>query len=271
MTALGNVADGHRQPLLDGTWGGAVSTVAWVGRGHFLPESVRARIRESVSLGREGFGFWRSWRRDVWEVEGLTLDLPPGVFRAWELSAELAEAGLAAIKERNAPIVIDVGTGSGAVALLIAKSRPDAFVAGTDLSSRAISAARRNRVKASLETVRFANGSLLDPLPDAFRSRVDLLVSNVPCDPPSVRGSSGDPRRTLIGQGADGLDLARLLASQAVDFLVPGGRLVIMLRPWQSTSVLPEFESLGFRKQWAIPCSVRAHEFLCLEWRGVRN
>jgi methylase of polypeptide subunit release factors len=97
---------------------------------------------------------------------------------------------------------------------------------------------------------------------------VDLLVSSIPVDPPSVSGSRGDPRHTLVGPGAGGLDLARRLVRQSTGVLAPGGRLVLILQPWQLASMLPELETLGFVVVGTTPCKVQPREFCCLELKG---
>jgi SAM-dependent methyltransferase len=256
-------------PVLDGSWGRVVTVATWIGRGHFLPEPTRARMRVSVALAREGFGFWAPWRRDVWEADGPPIVSPAGVFRAWDLSGELAGAGLEAIRERQAPLVVDVGTGSGPVALVVARRRPDATVIGIDASPRAVGAARRNAVKGGDVRARFVTGDLLEPIPSRLRGSVDLVVSNIPTDPPSVKGSRGDPRRTLVGPGADGLGLAWSLLEQARDVLRPGGRMVLMLRGWQIDSMRARMEAMGFAEVSITPCRVRPHSFWCIEWEGT--
>jgi release factor glutamine methyltransferase len=122
--------------------------------------------------------------------------------------------------------VADVGTGSGAIALALAKERPAALVVATDISEDALAVARANAAKLGL-AVDFRHGDLLAPLEGAF----DLIVSNPPYVPttdlahlaPEVQR---EPRLALDG-GADGLDVLRRLVPAARAQLTPGGTLAV--------------------------------------------
>ena len=247
--------------VLDGLWGRTVSGVTWVARGHFIPRSVRDRIREAVALGREGFGYLSRSAR-VRSVGGLELSAPRGVFRAWALTEELADVALEEMREKPASLVIDVGTGSGGAALLIAKARPDVRVHGTDVSTRAVRAARRNAEAAGVPRVGFHVGDLLDRAPDSLHGTVDLIISNLPAEPPVVGVSGHDPRRTLLGERGDGMGLIRRLVAQGASFLRSGGRLVVLMRDWQTEILARELPSMGYRSFSVRPSSVSIYEYL---------
>lgn len=269
--ALDGRASGARVAILDGTWGRVVSGMSWLTRGHFIPLSIRDRVRDAVALGREGFGFVGIGSGRIRTISGLDLVVPPGVFRPWALTEELAVAGLSAIEGLRSPVIVDVGTGCGAVALSIANERSDAEVHGTDTSARAIRAARRNGRRVGLRHARFHRGSLLGPLPTELRGRVSAIVTNLPADPPATTlelSPAEEPRRSLVGPGADGLDLMRALALEAREFLGPGGRLLLMLLDWQSEILLAELRTMGYEASGVMPSRRTDHRFCSAEWRG---
>ena len=256
--------DARQRVVLDGAVGRLVSRVTWFTRGHFLPRSLRDRIRDSVTLGREGFGYLGLSNR-VRTVGGLELLVPAGVFRPWALTEELAVVALAELRtSQPQPIVLDVGTGSGAAALIVASERRDARVHGIDVSARAIRAARKNARSTNLSTVRFHVGHLLDQVPMTMRQRVDFVIANLPTDPRSdpTRAGGSEPLGALIGQGPDGLGLLRELADQAWSVLRPGGALVVMTFDWQVDLFAEELRALGYEPVEERPSSVTRFRFL---------
>jgi release factor glutamine methyltransferase len=95
--------------------------------------------------------------------------------------------------------------------------------------------------------VRFHAGSLLEPLPERYRERVGVIVANVPYVPPTLWGARHrDPTGTILGAGADGLELQRALVWQATGFLRPGGVLVLQLAYDQWPVLAGELAALGY-------------------------
>ncbi|MBZ9712366.1 peptide chain release factor N(5)-glutamine methyltransferase [Deinococcus multiflagellatus] len=137
---------------------------------------------------------------------------------------------LQALAGREPPRVLDVGTGTGALALGLKAARPDAQVSATDLSEEALSLARENAALNGLN-VSFMAGDLLAGLTGPF----DLIVSNPPYLPETDAQAAQpevtfDPPLALYG-GPDGLAVARRLAGQAGATLAPGGELLLELDP----------------------------------------
>ncbi|MGA9162192.1 MAG: peptide chain release factor N(5)-glutamine methyltransferase [Actinomycetota bacterium] len=157
----------------------------------------------------------------------ITIDVRPGVFVPRPETELLVEHALAAVGDREDPVVVDAGTGTGAVALAVKDERPDATVFATDLSIEAVELARSNASRLGLG-VTVLEGDLLEPLPDDLRGWVDLVVSNppyVPAEevedlPPEVRA---DPRLALVG----GVEVTRRLAGQSSRWLRDGGTLAV--------------------------------------------
>ena len=153
----------------------------------------------------------------------LVLEVRPGVFVPRPETEVLVERALEALGTREDPVVVDVGTGTGAIALAIKDERPGATVIATDRSPDAVELARANAERLGLE-IRVLEGALLDPVPPELRGWVDLVVSNPPYVtpeeyeglPPEVRA---DPRESLVGD----VSIYERLADQASRWLGGGG------------------------------------------------
>lgn len=141
------------------------------------------------------------------------------------------------------PQVLDMCTGSGAVALSIATEVPSARVSACDISLEALELARANCSTLGLQRrVRFLLGDLYAAIPAELKGKFDVIVANPPYIPtaeiaglePEVRDF--DPRIALDG-GADGLDVTRRILEQAGDWMRPGGLLAMELGSSQPCEV----------------------------------
>ena len=157
------------------------------------------------------------------EFYGLRLQVDARVLVPRPDTETLVEWALEVLRERQAPHVIDLGTGSGAIALAIQSARPDAQVEGVDRSAGALAVAAANAARLGLP-VRFREASWL-----AGAGAYDLIASNPPyvaeADPhlPALRH---EPREALTA-GADGLDDLRRIVAEAPAHLLPGGWLLL--------------------------------------------
>jgi release factor glutamine methyltransferase len=129
------------------------------------------------------------------------------------------------------PRVLDLGTGSGCLAVTVAKQHPRAKVTAVDVDHEALAVARRNAQRHGVsQRITFCQGDLFAPL--AAGERFDLILSNPPYIPegeipklaPGVRDY--EPHVALNG-GADGYAVLERIATQAKDYLTPGGFLVV--------------------------------------------
>jgi len=145
---------------------------------------------------------------------------------------------------RHDLVVADLGTGSGAIALSLAREVPGAAVWATDASEDALDVARANVSGLGIwagPRVRMVSGEWWAALPDDLRGGLDLVVSNPPyvADaedlPPAVE--QWEPRHALRA-GADGLDAIRIVVGGAGEWLRPGGLLVVEIAPSQAPAVL---------------------------------
>ncbi|MFC4639151.1 peptide chain release factor N(5)-glutamine methyltransferase [Deinococcus hohokamensis] len=141
--------------------------------------------------------------------------------------------------------VLDVGTGTGALALGLKAARPGAQVYATDLSAEAMSLAQENARLMGVD-VQFAEGHLLAGLPGPF----DLIVSNPPYLPAGDQAAADpevrhDPPLALYA-GPDGLDVARPLATEARAALAPGAPLWLELDPRNAALFAAELRAAGW-------------------------
>lgn len=169
-----------------------------------------------------------------------------------ETVVEVAMAELRRIG-RAAPIAVDLGTGSGAIALSLAREVPGIEVWGIDRSPEALAVARANLAglgRAGIR-VRLEEGSWFEPLPSLLRGRVDLIVSNPPYVsetevddlPPEV--AHWEPRAALVA-GPTGLEQIAAIVGEAPRWLASPGALVVEIAPHQREAATALAVEAGF-------------------------
>ncbi|WP_235480856.1 peptide chain release factor N(5)-glutamine methyltransferase [Agromyces sp. Leaf222] len=234
--------------------------------GHVLGLSrggVQARLILGGELGEadaaalEGVVARRAAREPLQHITGrapfrsLDLLVGPGVLvprPETETVAQLAIDALRAVPAAS-PIAVDLGTGSGALALALATEVPHAEVHAVELSPEAAVWARRNIDEVGAE-VDLVVGDLADALPE-LDGRVSVVVSNPPYVPAAelprdVEVLVHDPDVALYG-GVDGLDVIRALSVRAFALLHPGGTLVFEHFETQSAAIADLLRADGWR------------------------
>lgn len=159
----------------------------------------------------------------------------------------LVEQALELIAGKAAPRVLDMGTGSGAIALSIAKERPDAFVEASDFSEAALAVAKCNAQLNDVAIHAWHLGSWLEALP-AHTQPFDLIVSNPPYitdDDPHLPALAHEPLSALIS-GTDGLDDIRAIIAKAPKFLCADGQLALEHGYDQAEAVAQLFSANGY-------------------------
>ena len=183
-------------------------------------------------------------RREFWSLD---LAVSPATLIPRPETELLVEQALAHIPADAAHIVIDLGTGSGAIALAIAHERPSARVVGTDCSRDAIAIATANAARLHLTNVELRHGDWFTPLADL---RAHVIVSNPPYvradDPHLTRGDVRFEPREALASGENGLDAIRRIITTAPQYLTQGGWILLEHAPDQAPAVTALLRQYGF-------------------------
>ncbi len=161
----------------------------------------------------------------------------------------LVEKVLALAAGFRTPRIVDIGTGSGAIAIALAHKLLHAQIAATDLSAAALALAEENARRNGV-AVRFLEGDLLAPLAGEL---FDIIVSNPPYVPSADRATLSvevrdhEPALALFA-GPDGLDVYRRLIPAAFATLTPGGFLALEIGYGQAASMQTLLAASGFRQ-----------------------
>ena len=179
-----------------------------------------------------------------WGFRRLTLRVDPRVLIPRPETEAVVERCLELLADNTAPLVLDVGVGSGAIALAIADEHPGARVVATDNSSDALAVAQENRAQADLALrVELVHGELFAGLEGPF----DLIVSNPPyVGPEEVDGlepevARFEPREALIAHG-----VTEAIVEQALPRLAPGAPLVLETADGDAHDVAALLTGLGY-------------------------
>ena len=211
------------------------------------PLAPAAVARFRALLGRRAAGeplAYLTGRREFWSLD---LAVTPAVLVPRPETELLVERALA-LGPPGAARVADLGTGSGAIALALARERPRWHIVATDVSPAALEVARANGAALGVASVEFLAGSWLEPLGGR---RFDLLLSNPPYvgadDPALADPALGfEPPLALTPPGGDALESLRLLARGAAAHLAPGGWLLLEHGADQGPEVRALLVAAGF-------------------------
>jgi len=172
------------------------------------------------------------------EFYGLPFYVDESVLIPRQETELLVEKAVELARGYEAPLIADIGTGSGAIAINLALNLSDATVIATDISQEALNTTRRNCERhCTGDRVRLYRGDLLESLP----CPVDIIVANLPyvrtADVDGVNTSGYEPRIALDG-GEDGLEVIRRFCRQTGGALKPGGSLLMEIGAGQRTAVI---------------------------------
>jgi release factor glutamine methyltransferase len=194
----------------------------------FLDMATRRAAGEPVAyiLGRK-------------EFYGLDLTVTPAVLIPRPETELLVDLALA----RSPASILDVGTGSGAIALALKRHLPAARVVATDASAAALEVARRNAVRFGLD-IELRHGRWFEPVAG---ERFEAIISNPPyvvVNDPHLDGLVFEPR-FAFESGPDGLEAIRVIARGAPQHLLPGGWLLLEHGAGQHEAVRALLEAAG--------------------------
>ena len=194
-------------------------------------ETDRAEALCERRLNREPVAYLMGTR----EFYGLPIAVGPGVLIPRPETETVVEEALRLVEAEASPVAADVGCGSGAIAVALAVTRPEAVVYAVDIARRALELTVLNAAKHGVgERVHVLESDLLAALPrpvHVIAANLPYVMSDeIPLLEPEV--SRYEPREALDG-GADGLALIWRLLTEAGEHLLPGGALVLEMDPRQ--------------------------------------
>lgn len=147
--------------------------------------------------------------------------------------------------------MLDIGVGSGAIALSTAYHRPGGEILGVDISKEALMIAEENRRNLGLDNVRFIESDLFSSIGDEYLESFNIIASNPPYIPDAEKETlqkevrMHEPGIALFG-GEDGLDYYRKITAEAKKYLVDGGMLIYEIGVRQGTDVAEIMKKNGF-------------------------
>ena len=196
-----------------------------------LPENSIAAMRRGVT--RSGTGEPIQYIIAQWDFRGITLKTDKRALIPRPETEELVQLFLDNCKDNDSPRVLDFGTGTGCIAISVAKEKPKAKIMAVDISEDALNLARENASSLGVaDRISFVNLSDVD-LSDVLEpGTIDIIISNPPYIPTATYETLDrsvkdfEPREALDG-GQDGMDVIRSIIEEAAMLLDSDGRIFL--------------------------------------------
>lgn len=210
------------------------------------------------------------------EFCGLEFEVNPAVLIPRAETELLAQQVIRRLPRGAHPLVVDVGTGSGCLAVTLARAVPDARIVATDVSVEALGTARRNACRHGVDTgIRWFHGDLLAPLAGSGYER---LVTAIMANPPYIRESEWkdlqpevgryEPRVALVA-GPRGTEVHERILDQAVPYLAAGGFLVMEIGLGQGDEIADMIQRLpGYELAEVVPDEAGIDRIVVVQWTG---
>lgn len=176
------------------------------------------------------------------EFYGLELEITPNVLTPRVETEQMVDWAIQYALPNST--LIDIGTGSGAIAAAIASHRPDLIVSATEVEPLALEVAKRNAIKHKLK-INFIQSNLFQ----AINGRFDTVVTNLPYlqnDAELMPEVLREPKVALFG-GPEGLDLYHNFFTQLPDHLHPSAYVFTECDPWQQDSLIAQAHKIGLK------------------------
>jgi release factor glutamine methyltransferase len=186
------------------------------------------------------------------EFYGLDLKVRPGTFVPRPSSELTVARAVRRLRNRRDPVVVDLCTGAGPIALGIADEVPDAEVWGADISSKELDLGRFNARRLGIDNVHFRCGDMFEALPKRLRGSVDVITGHIPYVPPDEvddlpsEVKEHEPLFTLTDDSRDGLSLIRGAIEQAPEWLEAGGWMLLEVSDDLPAKIRRIFRRAGF-------------------------
>lgn len=194
---------------------------------------IRQRERYLSYIARRAGGEPQPFIRGRIEFYGLDLKVRPGAFVPRPSSELTVDRAVRRLKGRRKPVVVDVCTGAGPIALAIADEMTGADVWGTDIQAEGLDQGRQNARRLGIRNVSFRQGDMYGALPARLKGTVDVVTAHVPYVPSGeledlpTEVKDFEPVSTLTDHSDDGLGLMRHAVEGAPGWLKPGGWLML--------------------------------------------
>lgn len=187
------------------------------------------------------------------EFLDFKLHVRPGAFLPRLTSEFLAEQAIRRLRGRRSPVHVDLATGMGPVAIGSARAVRKARVIGADISRKAVNLARANAERLGVKNVTFVKSDMFAAVPKQLRGAVDVITIHPPYVPRGevedlpVEIKKYEPQHTLTDRSSDGLGLVRRVVIEGLDWLRPGGWLLIETTPSESAIIRGLMRVAGYQ------------------------
>ena len=187
------------------------------------------------------------------EFLDFKMEVKPGAFIPRLTSEFLAQQAIRRLRGRKSPVHVDLATGIGPVAIGSARAVRRARVIGADISRKAVSQASANAARLGVRNVSFVRSDLFNSLPRDLRGSIDVVTIHPPYVPVGevsdlpVEIKGHEPHHTLTDKSSDGLGLVRRVVADGLQWLRPGGWLLIETTPSESALIRGFMRDAGYR------------------------
>lgn len=218
-----------------------------------LEPPLRLRERYLSYIARRAGGEPQPFIRGKIEFFGLELKVRPGAFVPRPSSELTVERAIKKLKGRKDPVVVDVCTGAGPIALAIAEEVPNAEVWGTDIQEEGLKIGRENARRLGIKNVKLRRGDMYGALPDELKGQVDVITGHVPYVPLGELEDLPDevknhePVFTLTDHSDDGLSLLIHAIEGSVELLKPGGWLLLEMSDDTADLIVDDVRRVGLQ------------------------